>query len=307
LKRGLLSPYQAGTLSAQTEVLEYAAKLTGNKAVDIEGIFYATAFQAGIDEFLVHELKDHQYPTSEFIAQRTTYLTKKDSDDNWVSVRNLFNEHLPEDWYKNEEYSEVWRLQSFLCELIDSMSLGSSLLLPSGIPDFAEAESLLPSELGVPVSTLLSSLTDVQTTGPVPQKVMSSENIHRFNEIITSDMFLEYSKAQTELDCVDYPIDKALPEIANKGRALFAKNKNVLALKKSSAGILQITPKLIDAAFGKLPGAISEVAANLGLNLMESRRRIVIYDFRSTIYDLLLSNLARMLKDTDKEEKVVEQ
>ena len=54
-----------------------------------------------------------------------------------------------------------------------------------------------------------------------------------------------------------------------------------MKLKKSSLSILEMTPKLIDAVFGKLPGTLAEVAAKVGVHALESRRRVVIYDFES--------------------------
>ena len=58
-----------------------------------------------------------------------------------------------------------------------------------------------------------------------------------------------------------------------------------------------MTPKVIDAAFGKLPGMLAELASKLGLSLLESRRRVVIYDFRPSMEQIFLATLIRMFKD----------
>jgi hypothetical protein len=78
---------------------------------------------------------------------------------------------------------------------------------------------------------------------------------------------------------------------------LFAQNRNLLALRNASANILQITPKIVDAVFGKLPGVLAEVAAKLGISFLEERRRLVIYDFHELMYqEVLMPNLLRMLQ-----------
>jgi hypothetical protein len=59
-------------------------------------------------------------------------------------------------------------------------------------------------------------------------------------------------------------------------------------------GVLQITPKLIDAAFGKLPGALADAAAKLGINFLESRRRLVIYDLGASYDAALFGDIIRM-------------
>ena len=301
MKKGYIGPYQIGTLKGASEALKIAEDVTKQQGVDLEGIFYATAFQSGIDEFLVPEYKEHISPSSDFIKSRTHYVSHAESKEHYNLVDSAFSTYLPDGWAKNEEYEFVWSLHSFLVELLDSMSLSSSLLLPSGIPDFSEAESQLPSELAQPISLLLSAIVDIQTPSPIPLKAVPTDDIHRFNDIMSSDMFTRYVEAQSELDNSDSSIEKTLPVIADRGRQLFTQNKHILTLKKSSAGILQMSPKIIDAAFGKLPGALAEVAAKLGVSLLDSRRRVVIYDFRSTTQNILLSNLVRMMQAADKE------
>ena len=190
-----------------------------------------------------------------------------------------------------------------MADLLYAMSTGASLLAPWGIPDMAEAEARLPSELSVPLANLFSAFTDFQASSPIPQKAVAIENIQRFNEIISGDLFSKYAAAQSSLDDLEAPVTTALPMVVSSGRNIFSQNKQLLQLKKSSLSILQLTPKLVDAVFGKLPGALAEVAANLGISLLESRRRIVIYDFRSSVQHILLSNLLRMIKAAEFKDK----
>ena len=78
---------------------------------------------------------------------------------------------------------------------------------------------------------------------------------------------------------------------------VFSQNRNLLALRNASVNILQMTPKLVDAVFGKLPGALAEVAAKLGISFLEERRRLVIYDFHELMYEeVLMPTLTRMLQ-----------
>jgi hypothetical protein len=45
LRKGLLGPFQLGQLSALTDAIRYAEDISGDKGCDLEGIFFATAFQ----------------------------------------------------------------------------------------------------------------------------------------------------------------------------------------------------------------------------------------------------------------------
>src|SRR5262249_692836 len=55
------------------------------------------------------------------------------------------------------------------------------------------------------------------------------------------------------------------------------------------------TSKLVDAVFGELPGALPTLPPNLAIGALEARRRIVIYDFRPTLREVMGWDLARML------------
>lgn len=303
MKKGFIGPYQLGVLSGASDALRIAEEVTQEHGADLEGIFYATAFQAGVDEFIVPDLKDKPTPKSEFLAARTRYISRKDTETHWEIARAAFSAHLPNGWERSEEFSSIWQLESFLVELMDAMSVGACVLSPWGIPDIAKAEALLPSELSVPLSNLLAAVKDFQAPSPIPQKAVPTEDIHRFNDIMASDVFSKYVTAQYSLEDSETPLESSQPTVVSSARLVFAKSPQLLQLRKAGLGILQVTPKLVDAVFGKLPGALADLAAKLGGNLLEERRRVVIYDFRSSVQEVLLTNLVRMVKATDAKEK----
>jgi hypothetical protein len=302
MKKGLIGPFQLSVLNGAAEALKIAETVTHQPSADLEGIFYATAFQAGVDEFIVPEFKDKPIATSDFLANRTKYLSSERSKKHSNLVRAAFSAYLPDAWARNDEYSPIWSLSAFVVEILDAMSEGASVLSPWGIPDMAEAEALLPSELAIPLSNLLSSVSNLQAPSPIQQKALPTEDVRRFNEIISSDLFLKYVSAQSALDDSERPLEKALSVVVSTSRQVFSHNKQLLALRRTGIGVLQVTPKIVDAAFGKLPGALDEVAAKLGFNLMESRRRLVIYDFRYSVQNVLFSNLVRMIRAAEKKE-----
>lgn len=303
MKKGLIGSYQLGVLSGASDALEIAEEITQERGADLEGIFYATAFQAGVDEFLVPDLKDKPSPRSEFLAARTRYIPRENSDEHWKLVRTAFSAHLPDGWERSDSFSSVWPLESFLVELLDAMSVGACVLSPWGVPDIAEAQALLPSELSVPLSNLLAAVDDLRAPSPIPHKAIPAEDIQRFCDIMTGDVFSKYVKAQYSLEDSSISIETSLPAVVSSARQVFLKNPEVLQLRKASLGVLEVTPKLVDAVFGKLPGALADLAAKLGISLLEERRRVVIYDFRSSVQDVLLSNLVRMIRAAEAKEK----
>jgi hypothetical protein len=299
MKKGLIGPFGLGVLHGLSQALSIAGKTTQEHGPDLEAIFYATAFQAGIDEFMVPELEETLRPTSDFLVDRTSYVAAKRSDKHWRVVDAAFSAYLPDDWEQNIEYSSVWRIQSLVVDLLDAMSAGASLLAPDGIPDMAEIEMQLPDELSIPVRSLLSAISELPTSGLVFQRTVASEDVERFNEIISSDLFSKYAAAHSLLDSLDAPAPQVLPMVVSSARSIFRRHKKLLKLRTSGIGILQLTPKFVDTVFGRLPGLLAEVAAKLGGSLLESRRRIVIYDFEATLKDVLISNLVRMISTAE--------
>jgi hypothetical protein len=295
MKKGYLSAYNQGSLRAVSDVLTLMSKLTAQRNIGSDDIFFATAFQAGIDEFLLYD--DHIRSRSEFISSRTRQVTKT-SVSHFGIITNAFSPYLPNDWLKLEQFRAVSSTALFIGDLMDAISMRASLLSTFRLPDLVEIEELIPAELYVPLSHMLSSFTAVQNPSPIPQKVASTDDIRKYNDILSGDLFSNYVHSQASLDDAETPLEKAFPAIVSEGRKLFLQNRDLLGLRNASVNILQMTPKLIDAVFGKLPGALAEVAAKLGISFLEDRRRLVIYDFHEVMYETVLkSNLLRAVSD----------
>jgi len=206
---------------------------------------------------------------------------------------------LPDNWQKNDEYASVWGLQSFFCELFIAMEEKSSLVTIAGWPNIEELEPLLPSEVIVPFSNFTSSVEEIFVQAPIPRYALEREYANRYQDIFFEDLFSDYSEAQSVLDDASVSYEKSIPNVIEKGKNIFKSNPAVLQVRKGLVGIVNVTPKLVDAAVGKLPGALAEMAGKLGVNYLEDRRRIVIYDFHNTMLELLFNNLVRMINTAE--------
>lgn len=300
MKKGLIGPFQLGALSGASDVLKMAEELSDQPGFDLESVFYASAFQAGVDRFLFPESTSIPLPSSEFVRKRIELFGKTPSIVHSQMVADSLSRVLPENWQKDEKFSNVWSLNCFLADLLDTMALKSSYLAVWGIPDPAELEGQLPPELFVPVEQFLKSFQVLQTAFPAVQRSVTREEFGRLCQILQSDIFKTYSENQSHFDTATIPVDQALSEVSLTGRKLVADNPRLLSLTKSGLSVLSLSAKLIDAVFGKIPGAAAEGFAKLGQQLLDQDRRIVIYDFSSSVKGLLLSNLVRMMRDSDK-------
>lgn len=295
MRKGLFGAYELGALSAMSKLLKNTEQHTGEKACDIESLFYATAFQAGIDQFLLPTITDMESPRSEFVRARTAFIERGQPDAYWTALRQSFSRHLPAGWERDDKFSNVWAWIAFLADLFTAMEEGASLLAVSYIPDPSKVEALLPSELLVPLSNLAGSFQNIAVPSIVPANIITKESIERFQTVILSDMFSGYVGAQETLGDERVTVTGAVDRVLGAGREIVKANPQLLAIRRSVVGILSVTPKLIDAVFGKLPGALAEVAAKLGINFFENRHRVVVYDFQPLVEKLVLTNLVRMM------------
>lgn len=300
MRKGYIGSFQLGYIGGANKALEITSDVTGESGCDIENIFYSSAFQAGIDKFVLPQLKEEHRPKSLFVTNHTSYINENDSKNHYQILDNAFSNYLPEDWKAKEEYRNLFGLENCLTEMIDAMATGTSLLTVNGIPDPVEYEHLLPSELSVPITALVSSFQEVSASSLVTQVQMDAENVNRFREIIESDLFAKYVSCQSEFDDPGAKLPMVLDDVARAGRDIVRRNPALLQLRKSGASLLSFTPKLIDAVFGKLPGAVADVASKVGIEFLENRRRLVIYDFKSSFQQVLYLNLVRMIGDAEK-------
>jgi hypothetical protein len=237
--------------------------------------------------------------TDAIVSTRTAFIEKKQSDTDWNAIRQSFSRYLPDGWERDDEFSNVWDWNAFLGDLFDAMAQGASLLTVSGIPEISKVEALLPSELLIPLSNLAGGLQNIAVPSVVPARAITKENIERFQTVMLSDMFSGYVGAQETLGDAEVTVTSAVDRVVGAGRELVQANPQLLAIRRSVVGILSVTPKLIDAAFGRLPGAVAEVAAKLGINFLENRHRVVVYDFQKLVQEALFTNLVRMMEQDE--------
>ena len=206
---------------------------------------------------------------------------------------------MPEGWERDSKYSNVWAWHSFLADLFTAMDRKAAFLAVGGLPDPADIEQLVPPELFLPLRTLAAGFENTSVASTVPTIAVGRDSIERYQAILQSDVFTRYVHAESALEEISYDIPSALNGVLQTAQSLVRINPHVLALRRSGIAVLTVTPKLIDAAFGKLPGALADFGAKLGITYLDERRRIVIYDFQKLMFESTLRHVMDMLRRAD--------
>jgi hypothetical protein len=136
LKRGLFSVSQMAALKAYSDASEQVSIISGRATAktNLGDIFYATAFQTGVEQFLIWPLSKEHLPTSDFIKQRMFSISPKTIVEHMNVIHSAFASHLPEDYSIRKEYSDVRMLGYLLQDILLAMHSRSSLLTVSGLP-----------------------------------------------------------------------------------------------------------------------------------------------------------------------------
>ena len=94
MRKGIISPTAIGGLGGVSESLQVVENITQQRGANVEGIFYGSAFQAGVDEFLVLDASKTLRPQSQFLANRTTIISLDQYEASWKMVDAAFSAHL---------------------------------------------------------------------------------------------------------------------------------------------------------------------------------------------------------------------
>lgn len=299
VKQGFIGSYDLGYLAGHSDVMRKWQRMLDQPSPDFEGVFYASVFQSGLERFLVRSGHLEEVTKSDFVRARVGCVSDSMYGRRTGPVVRAFHEHLPSGWAFDQKYAEVFGLESFLMDLLAAMHSKCSLLLVRDIPDIAKVERLLPSELLVPTSNLLASVEHEVVGVPGTQTIVGHEHIKRYQEILASDVFSKYSEAHEHLEHTDDTLSSSLANVVSSGRKLFANSHRALVVRNVAIGFLNITPQVIEVVFGRLPGALAETAAKLGVEFLNERRRVVVYSYRSFLTSVDRVHLDRALRTAD--------
>jgi hypothetical protein len=290
LKRGYLGLFESVYLAGRSRGFEESSEKAGlsipSSNIPLDKMIYVAAFQGGVQEFVTPMKFNEGSSVDKFIsgkiiepAQQTSEFLKQ--------MISVFSEYSS----KEEDKSSVM-IMSFVCDLIAGMQNDSSIINVSGIPKISEVKESLPPELSMPICHLLSQLITTDELLPAPSLNIDSDSVTRFKEILDSNLYSQYSSAHKELECANLSNKKVLANVRDKGENILAKGSNALKMRRVSMNVMPVLPKIVDAAFGKLPGILAQMAGDLATKSMQNNKNIVVYQFQDWSDEYTNSTLA---------------
>ena len=233
-------------------------------------MLYVSSFQAGIDRFITQSpLAERHADGLDFIRSRF-YAPKKSN----AELRSKIESAL--DGLRTTKHSFA---EAFIADLICAMHSNAAMLSAIPIPDVREICSAFVPELAAPIIQLVANLRPHQELLPIPLTSIDRNSVTRFRAILDGLKFEQYSQSHAMLHDSDAGARSVLTRVRNSGAALLEESKGLLAVSPAVIRMLKLAPKIIDTIFGKLPGALGQIAGDLAQKRLEERTRIVIYPF----------------------------
>ena len=280
-----------GALSAFSQVVNLGLLLKHLPQLDAMALFYSCMLQSGATRFDILYSKPDLVPRSEFLRKRIRAIPSLRYGKPMLLLQGVFENHLPQDYRSNNKYAPVWALEHFLTDLCFAMQSKSSMVAVLGIPKIEPLKPLLPVELFLPVKSLLVALEPSGVEVPLPKRAIADDRVSLFVDLLKSDLFLSYSAAQSDLDFASIPKRNAIARVATKAKQIVKENLDAVRLKRTTVALLPITSKLIDLAFGKLPGTLAEYSTNLLAKMLNEQRRVVVYQFDLIFEEVIVDRI----------------
>jgi len=280
LKRGYLglfeSVYLAGRSAGAEEFWTAKGLIDAEQWVPLDRMVYQAAFQGGIDEFISEIPPNTSTPLDQFIKSKII-VPKKTNPDVLSEIIGAFKP------YTRKGDGSVVMIMSFICDLIMAMENNSSVINVSGIPSLDHVKRSLPPEISIPIVSLISQLKHSDEVLPAPALEITFETTNRFHSILKSGAFSDYSASHKELENSNEKTCMVLEDVRLKGKSLIQRAEGALSAKRLSLDVIPIIPKVIDSAFGKLPGTLAQIAGDAAIKLLNNNKSIVIYQFSEWI------------------------
>lgn len=290
MKKGYLGMFEGAYLAGKTAGYGHALKerRMSNISIPLDRMIYVAAFQGGIEKFLTPLEFRSDHPLDQFISARVS--RPQDVEPDLLSRLLALRPELKDE----QKNVKTWMATSLLYDLLVAMKNNAAVINVSGIPSLEDVKQEYPPDVAAPLCALLSALEPTEELLPAPAQLVSREAVLRFQDLLNSNVYQRYAAAH-ELVEVEKNIS-ALSEVRSAGAQLLKQGSGVLSNRRVSMNIVSVVPKLVDAAFGKLPGSLAQFAADLASKFMEERKNIVVYQFEDWTNEYALASMSYSLK-----------
>lgn len=304
--RVYISQYQLGFTKGIDAATSLMSELYLGRRSGAEATFYASVFQAGVHHLLLPGSWLSELPDNAFVRDKAISFEWQAAAEDDALIHEMFCEYLPENYSTNEKFKEVRKLEYLLADLCVCLRQNVSLLFPAPISEPESLRGILPPELLLPASRLLSAMGALPTAGPLPRYELQKTDVRIYNEIVHSGLFHEFSEAHVPLSDQEAASDTVLHRLRQAAARVQEEFAAELRLSRISVSLLPLVPKFIEETIGSFPGKVAEHFTKLADPWLENRKRLVVYDSSETLTEIFQSAMLYAIENRD-DDAIVEE
>lgn len=158
----------------------------------------------------------------------------------------------------------------------------------------------------VAIAGLVKTINESSELVSLPTISFPKSEFELLEEVLESPFFDSYRRNHEFLEDATRPQSTSLVDLRESAVRLQRRFSDRLDLKPTLIPIINVTSKLIDAVFGKLPGILASAFGSAAQNLIEDRGRIRLIDARPQLINLFRQRLKMLeaisLDETKKRE-----
>ncbi len=235
---------------------------------------YSSLIQTGANVIEIIDDPSKLLGKSRTINQRVLPSNKENYGKISKSIYGIFSKYSKNIPKNNKKLLNTLKnTEMLITDLLYSVEQGSDLIYIGEIPNIIQFKSSIHPDIYYPLTTLLSSITTHNVFIPSPISSIPKSEVNRFDEIIKSDIFLEYSEKQKLLS--KYSFNKVVESIKIGAEKLIASNPNILGIYNNLTSLIPLS-KLINPQLGE----IAEITSNVMANISGENKNVVIYMYK---------------------------
>jgi hypothetical protein len=290
IKKIFISPYSMGYFSAFQKIDTISTFRIYAPDIRFNTFLYSSLIQTGADLIEVIDDPHKLFGESRTINQRVLESDKNSYLKLSETIHIFFNKYIKRITKNKILSSSLMNAEMLTTDLLYSVGRGSDFIFSGEIPDLLPYKALLQPEFYYPLQNLLSCIGSHDLFIPSPISTISKLEVDKFNSLIKSDIYSEYSEKHKLLN--GNSINLIANSIKISAEKLVASNPYTLGLYNNLTSFISIS-KLVNPKLGEIAGIVNDSLTNSSRNnnVIIYRYKDITLDAFKTKFDISMSRL----------------
>ena len=273
IKKIFISPYSMGYLSAFNAIDNIHHFKIYTPDIQFNTFFYSSLIQTGANFIEVISDPKKMLSRSETIKDRVLISNKDEYGKVSSRIDKIFSKYTNK---KNKKLNkELDYAKLLITDLIYGARKGLDIIYTGKLPNLTKYSKILSPDLYYPLNTLINGIVSNNLFIASPISLIAKSDIKKFDAIINSDIYLNYSNAHTKLSFDQ--LKNAAVSIKETSEKLIASNSLSLSIYNNLTSIIPFS-KLINPELGEIAQAANSMLTSI--SDANNRKNITIYMYK---------------------------